>query len=200
MPADFSSVALKCLAKHPTDRFQSFSELAAGLADAARPIGLNGEVAPLSTSALEQSMSATDWEGRGKALLTIGDGLIERNQKTDAKSYLEQGLAALQRAVDVDGESDSRHFAIGQLLQSLDRPSEAIPHFKQLLSKAPSLTGSCRWPSAKALKHLAGSRRRWQLSVTPMVESPTSTLSARVSSCCPLDTDCPRMPLVPRAR
>ena len=133
-PVELGDLVLKCLAKGPDERFQDFAALGARLSEMCRRHGLNscipGEV---SMEALEATMGAADWEGRGRALFTIGETFVQRNDLDGARRYLDQAYSAYRRAADLDGELRGVYGALGSISWLVGRHEEALEHFREQL-------------------------------------------------------------------
>jgi serine/threonine protein kinase len=135
---DISEVALKCLLKHPGDRFQRFEELSSILADLSRRRDLHGIIPEhLRIDSLEHAMGASDWIGRGRALFVLGTTLVNRNQEQQSRPYLEQSYVCIQRALELNANSLSARFLAGPVLALLDRHREALHFFQQHLERNP---------------------------------------------------------------
>jgi serine/threonine protein kinase len=139
-PTPISDAVLKCLAKHPDDRFQNFGELGEHLMQLCRDAGMDS-AAPdaLSDDELRARITAADWEGRGRALLMIGEALSERNVPDESQPYLERACSAFARAHDCGGQSASMHLVMGRTLHLLKKFEEAAAHFRDCIARDPDM-------------------------------------------------------------
>ena len=113
-----SKITMKCLEKHPDCRFSSFAELRAELESYSRASGRDFlmTTAP-SISELEARMSATDWNGRGLALSSLGEH--------------ERGLESYKRALELAPKLPSMNSNVGTALLALGRIEEALSYFEK---------------------------------------------------------------------
>jgi hypothetical protein len=129
-PSGLAAIVARCLAKRPSDRYQDFGELGSDLTRLCRDNGFDAAVGDeLSLQTTPGGLTASDWEGRARSLLMIGETLIERQDAAAARQYLELAYAASQRALEIDPQLQTIHGITGSICWLLERPTVAMQHF-----------------------------------------------------------------------
>ena len=129
LPRGAADVVMRCLAKQPGDRVANFTVLAEQFAEMARDAGF-ADLVPEEVAAedIQQSMTAADWQGRGQALMMIGEALHGRNRNDEAQPYLDGARAAFERAASLDRADPYQRAAIGRVLHLLGDHEAAVAH------------------------------------------------------------------------
>lgn len=158
-PPGLWEVARRCLAKDPTDRFESFAALEAALEEAAWDAGLRPPVIERPTLAeIEEGMTAAQWSVRGYRLTRVGDtfGALAAHQRSydlepdgfganmnlgaalTRVGRLEEGLRHAEQEVALFPDAPMSHIALGRAYQSRNRHRDAATCYRRAIELDPS--------------------------------------------------------------
>jgi serine/threonine protein kinase len=118
VPDFISDIILTCLEKQPRQRFQTFTKLREAIESYCRGNGLASLVveAP-SLAAVEQSMTANDWNNRGYALAKLED--------------YEQSYECYRKSLNLEPDAMGANVNMGTGLMRLGRSEEALQYYER---------------------------------------------------------------------
>jgi serine/threonine protein kinase len=126
VPERIDGAILKCLEKRPEKRWQTFTELRLELETFCRENGMDQLItAAPSLASLEQSMNASDWNGRGYALAKL--------------DRFEESLLCYRKSLEMDPEGVGANINMGTGLKRIGRKEEALAYFEREVELHPDV-------------------------------------------------------------